>query len=97
MKAKIKHVQSKIKIRETSDGKKASLSYILFVLLTLHVVLLTSLTACGRKGPPVPPKESESLSDIRLQIANVIIQPFYKMNKKGFYALFSIQGQRIIL
>lgn len=78
MQIKIQNSTCKIKIKEPSVGRKASLSYILFVLLALHVVLLTSLTACGKKAPPVPPKESESLSDIRLQIANVPIPPFYK-------------------
>lgn len=66
----------KIEIKEPSVGRKTSLSYILFVLLILHVVLLTSLTGCGRKGSPVPPKESESLSGIRLQMADVISNRF---------------------
>ena len=68
----------KIIIKESSAERKTSLSYILFVLLMLHVVLLTSLTACGRKAPPIPPEKSKSLSDIRLKIADVIFQPFYK-------------------
>lgn len=66
----------KIEIKEPSVGRKTSLSYILFVLLILHVVLLTSLTGCGRKGPPVPPEASESLSGIRLQMADVISNRF---------------------
>ena len=73
---KIQNETCKIKIKEPSVGRRASLSYILFVFLTLHVILLTSLTACGRKAPPVPPKESKSLSGIRLQITDVISNLF---------------------
>ncbi len=67
----------KITIKEPSVGRKASLRYILF-LIFIHVLLLTSLTGCGKKAPPVPPGTSESLSDIRLQIANVRMPPLYK-------------------
>ncbi len=67
----------KITIKEPSVGRKTSLRYILF-LIFIHVVLLTSLTGCGMKGPPVPPETSESLSDIRLQVANVRMSPLYK-------------------
>ncbi len=78
MQIKMQNTTCKIKIKEPFVGRKATLSYILFLLFTLHIVLLTSLTGCGRKAPPVPPEASKSFSDISLQIANVLVPPFYK-------------------
>ena len=67
----------KITTKEPSVGRKASLRYILF-LIFIHVVLLTTLTGCGMKGPLVPPETSESFSEIGLQIANVRMPSLYK-------------------
>ena len=65
------NLKYKIKIREKSTEKKTSLRYILFILFTLQVVFLTSLTGCGRKAPPVPPETSTSPVDMRMKIDDI--------------------------
>lgn len=72
------NLKSKIKIGKKSAERKSSLNYILFILFTLQVVFLTSLTGCGKKGPPVPPKTSKSPLDMRLQIADINFPIFFK-------------------
>ena len=78
LKSKIKNVKCNIKIRKKAAERKTSLRYILIILFTLQVVFLTSLTGCGKKGPPVPPKKSKSLLDVRLQIADINFPIFFK-------------------
>jgi hypothetical protein len=50
-----------VKQKKIHYGRTGQFRIVLFVFLIIQVMVIFSLFGCGKKAPPVPPKESKQI------------------------------------